>query len=372
MKRAGLKGSFTLALQSLNDKALDNMHRKNMKLNEFEDLARWLQAEGLDTYAELIWGVPGETADTFIAGYDRLSEFVSRIATYPLLVLPNTDFDQNRERYGLVTMRHEDCDFEYVISHPDMTIEQNARMHQFLFWARVVAENTIFRSIWTPLRKLASIKQSQVLKSLDDWAGRQTDDVVRGIWECRQEMVRTMDSARTQRGTRYFYYQHALATRLQSWWREEIIPAVPPHLRSFFVELFRYEILTMPIPEDSDLASELKTIYIGEAEYFEREVGEFRFDMPTLLRAIGAGAPVDLEEGPPRYETFYYRVGFSDYVDNHEFAVLYSGRSMAELRNEKAPAKIPPASEGQPYFDEAYDPLLAGQPDDRLLLPIIG
>jgi len=43
MKRAGLKGSFTLALQSLDDRALENMHRKNMKLNEFEDLARWLQ-----------------------------------------------------------------------------------------------------------------------------------------------------------------------------------------------------------------------------------------------------------------------------------------------------------------------------------------
>lgn len=372
MKRAGLKGSFTLALQSLDEKALENMHRKNMRLNEFEDLARWLQAEGLDTYAELIWGLPGETSDTFIEGYDRISEFVSRIATYPLLVLPNTDFDQNRERYGLITMRHEDCDFEYVISHPDMTIEENARMHQFLFWARVVAENTIFRNIWAPLRKLASIKQSQVLKSLDAWAGRQTDDVVRGIWECRQEMVRTMDSSRTQRGTRYFYYEHALATRLQSWWREEILPAVPAHLRPFFTELFRYEVLTLPIPEDSDLASELKTVYFDEKEYFEREVGEFHFDMPTLLRSIEAGAPCDLAEGPPRSETFYYRVGFSDYIDNHEFVTLYSGRSMAELRNEKTLAEVPASGEGEPYFDEAYDRLFEEQPDGRLMLPVIG
>lgn len=367
MKRAGLKGSFTLALQSLDDKALENMHRKNMKLNEFEDLARWLQAEGLDTYAELIWGLPGETSDNFIQGYDRISEFVSRIATYPLLVLPNTDFDQNRDRYGLLTMRHEDCDFEYVISHPDMTIEENARMHQFLFWARVVAENTVFRNIWIPLRKLASIKQSQVLKSLDEWAGRQTDDVVRGIWECRQEMVRTMDSSRTHRGTRYFYYEHALATKLQSWWREEILPAVPVHLRSFFKELFRYEMLTLPIPEDSDLASELKTVYFDEKEYFEREVGEFHFDMPTLLRSIEAGVPCDLEEGPPSSETFYYRVGFSDYIDNHEFVTIYSGRSMAELWNEKTLAEIPDAGEGKPYFDEAYDRLL----DERLMLPVI-
>jgi radical SAM superfamily enzyme YgiQ (UPF0313 family) len=371
MKRAGLKGSFTLALQSLDDKALENMRRKNMKLNEFEDLARWLQAEGLDTYAELIWGLPGEKSDNFIEGYDRISEFVSRIAIYPHLVLPNTDFDQNRDRYGLVTVRNDDCDFEYVISHPDMTIEENARMHQFLFWARVVAENMIFRNIWGPLRKLASIKQSQVLKSLDEWAGRQTDDVVRGIWECRQEMVRTMDSSRIQPGTRYFYYEHALATRLQSWWREEIVPAVPVHLRPFFTELFRYEMLTLPIPEDSDLASELKTVYFDGQEYFEREAGEFHFDMPALLRSIEAGARCDLAEGPPRSETLYYRVGFSDHIDSHEFAALYGGRSMAELRDEKTPGEIPPASEGEPYFDGAYDPLLAEQPDERLMLPVI-
>lgn len=371
MKHAGLKSSFTLALQSLDEKALGNMRRQNMRLNEFEDLAREMRAEGLDTYAELIWGLPGETSESFIRGYDRISEFVSRIAIYPHLILPNTDFDRNRQRYGLVTMRREECDFEYVISHPDMTIEENSRMHQFLFWARVFAENMIFRNIWIPLRKLASIKQSDVLKSLDEWAGRQTDDVVRGIWECRQEMVRTMDSSNPHRGTRYFFYEYALTTRLQSWWREEILPALPLHLRPFFAELFRYEMLTLPIPEDSELASGLKRVYLDEKEYFERDVGEFHFDIPDLLRSIEAGAPCDLAEGPPRLETFYYRVGFSDYIDSHEFVALYSGRSMAELQNEKTLAEVPAALETRPYFDEAYDQLLEKRPVGRLMLPVI-
>jgi len=347
MKRAGLNSSFTLALQSLEEKALDNMHRRNMQCNEFENLASWMREEGLDTYAELIWGLPGETADTFIEGYDRISEHVSKIAIYPHLILPNTDFDKNRDRYGLVTMRREDCDFEYVISHPDMTIEENARMHQFLFWARVFAENMIFRNIWIPLRKLTSIKQSQVLKSLDEWAGRQTDDVVRGIWECRQLMVRTMDSGNPHHGARYFYYHHTLTTRLQSWWQEEILPALPVHLQRFFTELFRYEMLTLPIPEDSELASDLKTVHLGETEYFEREVGEFHFDMSTLLRSIETGVPCDLAGGPPRSETFYYRVGFAAYVDSHEFVAFYSGRSMTELRYEKALTEIPGVSEYQ-------------------------
>lgn len=350
MKRAGLKSSFTLALQSLDEGALENIQRKNMKLNDFEDLAHWMREEGLATYAELIWGLPGETPESFIDGYDRISEFVSQIAIYPHLLLPNTHFDKHRERYDLVTMRQEDCDFEYVISHPDMSIEQNAHMHQFLFWARVVAENRIFRNVWEPLRKLASIKQSRVLKSLDAWAGRQTDGVVRGIWECRQEMVRTMDSSKTDRGTRYFYHEHAITSRLQDWWQEVILPDVPVHLRPFFTELFRYEMLTLPISEETNFAAELSTVPFNGNEYFVREVGEFHFDIPAILRSIAAGTPCELVKGPSRSETFYYRVGFSDYIDNHEFVSLYSGKSMAELMNESTVADIAAVAEGKQDF----------------------
>ena len=140
--------------------------------------------------------------------------------------------------------------------------------------------------------------------------------------------------------------------------------------KCFFTELFRYEMLTLPIPEDSGLASELKMVNVDEKKYFEREVGEFHFDMPTLLRSIAAGAPCDLTKGPSRSETLYYRVGFSDYIDNHEFVTLYTGRSMAELMNETTLADIPAAGEGK-LFAEADDRPLEEQPADRLMLPVI-
>jgi hypothetical protein len=164
-----------------------------------------------------------------------------------------------------------------------------------------------------------------------------------------------MDSGNPHQGARYFHYHHKLTTRLESWWQEEILPGVPAELQAFFTELFRYEMLTLPIPEDSELASDLKTVYLGESEYFEREVGEFHFDMPALLRSIEAGVPCDLVEGPPRSEAFYYRVGFAAYVDSHEFVAFYSGRPMAELLNEKTLAEIPAVGEDRAHFDEAHD-----------------
>src|SRR3712207_2762784 len=91
MKAEGMQSSFTLALQTLNDSALEQMQRRNMKLNEWEELVHWLRREGLDCYAELIWGAPGETPESFFEGYDRLARYMTRIAVYPLLLLPNTE-----------------------------------------------------------------------------------------------------------------------------------------------------------------------------------------------------------------------------------------------------------------------------------------
>src|SRR6202035_1184858 len=169
MKQTGFHSSFNLALQSLDEPVLDAMGRRNMRINDWEDLAGWLQAEGLDLYAELIWGCPGETIEGFLAGYDRLARHVTRIAVYPHLIMPNTGYSTERKQHGLVTWRPLDHDFELVLAHKTMSIADNQRMHRFLFWARTIAEHLYFRAIWKPLDAFAGLTQSQVLLSLDRW-----------------------------------------------------------------------------------------------------------------------------------------------------------------------------------------------------------
>jgi radical SAM C-methyltransferase len=117
LKERGFKSSFTLALQTLSDEALTDMQRRNMKVNQWESLVDWLAEEGLDCYAELIWGAPGETPASFLEGYDRLATKVSRIAVYPLLLLPNTSYSEQRELHGFVTVRGQSDDFEYVLAN---------------------------------------------------------------------------------------------------------------------------------------------------------------------------------------------------------------------------------------------------------------
>ncbi len=344
MKEVGMRSSFTLALQTLSPGALEQMGRKNMKLNEWQGLAEWLKRERLDSYAELIWGVPGETYDSFLEGYDRLAAYVSRIAVYPHLILPNTDFSKDRDRHQFVLMRGEHDDFEYVLAHRDMSYDDNKKMHYFLFWARVVAENQILRHIWIPLRELAGMTQSQVLLSLDDWFSKQKDSVSQGVLACRREIVDSLDASRVTRGIHYFYLEHGVNERIEAWWNEEIMPRVPEAAKDFFKELIRYDQITKPIfnrgagvrrrSRNAEADHELPRTTIGGEEYFVRENIDLLYDVPAVIETIANGEQPRFEP-TPHSVTLYYKVGFAKHVDNHEFVERYVGKTMQQLKWEE-------------------------------------
>lgn len=339
MVQAGMRSSFTLALQSLSEPAITLMRRKNMKLNAWQDLADWMQAHQLECYAELIWGTPGETYESFLRGYENLSRKVSRIAVYPLLIMPNTAYSEEREKHGFVLLRSEKDDFEYVISHKTISYDENAKMHRFIFWARVVAENQIFRHIWQPLLLLSGITQPQVLLSLDAWFDGQTDSVSQGLLACRAEMVDHLDASRVTSGITYFYRQPKLRPLLQRFWRECILPRIEPPHHAFFTALLDWDLATMPIyrpaarPGDSDEQPEPETVTLhGERYYVQRQV-ETQFNIPEICARIKRRETFDLAPAP-RPITLYFRVGFATHIDNHEFVGRYCGKTEAQIEAE--------------------------------------
>ncbi len=343
MKSVGLKSSFTLALQTLSDPALELMKRKNMKVNDWRDLAVWLKSQQLACYSELIWGAPGETFDSFLEGYAALSEHVSRIAVYPLLIMPNTDYSSKREEHGFVLLRGDRDDFEYVVSNRTISFEDNQRMHRFIFWARVVAENQILRYIWMPLRVLAGIGQVEVLQSLDAWFERQHDEVSLGLIACRADMVDNLDASRVTPGVQYFYRERGLAQRLLAWWNEEILARVPEEHRAFFADLLLYDLATMPIyrPAGALAASPAEpapeTVELHGATHYVRRSLHFAHDIPLSFARIAKGETPAIV---PRNGdvTLYYRDGFATHIDNHEFVTRYVGLTAEQLAAEHATA----------------------------------
>lgn len=334
MKDAGMRSSFTLALQSLNSDALETMHRRNMKVNAWHDLVQWLTEQGMDVYAELIWGAPGETVESFIKGYDELSEHVSRIAVYPIMLLPNTDYAENKELHGIVSLRGDHDDFEYVLAHRTMSFADNNHMQRFLFWARVMAENAVLRHCWPALRELAGWRQSRVLYNLADWVDASTSPDT--------ELLRTA-VARAHGGGApayatvigYLFTDPAGKRVLRRWWDEAVRPNLPAAHRDLLTEVFRYDLLTQPAcppigqpdatPTDLDGRPLVETTVAGQ-RYFVRPGVTLDYDVPGILASYAANREPDLEPRPTAVDIYYLSGALNAVAStNHEEIFHFMG-----------------------------------------------
>lgn len=334
MKDAGLRSSFTIALQTLSPDALATMNRRNMKVNEWEDLTEWLVEQGFDCYAELIWGAPGETVDSFMQGYDRLARRMSRIAVYPMLLLPNTDFMEKKEQYGIVSTLGDNDDFEYVLAHNSMTFAENEQMQRFLFWARVVAENAVFRHIWIALRELAGLSQSQVLRNFGDWIQTTDDPAAAPLSSAAASAVGGTSSFGS--AISYLYSDPAAKALLGRWWAESIGPLLPAGAAPALDEIFRFDLLTQPVfdgESGTGASTELPVVLVRGQPYYLRKDVTLGYDVPAVLAALRADREPDLRPAPCQLD-LYYRVGSESAVTstNHEIVIHFMGMTLAEVQ----------------------------------------
>jgi radical SAM superfamily enzyme YgiQ (UPF0313 family) len=333
MKEVSMRSSFTLALQTLEDTALEQMQRRNMKVNQWEDLVRWLRDEGLDCYAELIWGAPGETVDSFYEGYDRLATYMTRIAVYPLLLLPNTDYSIHKERYGFQTVRGENDDFEYVLAHNTMTIAENLRMKRFILWARSIAEHLVFRQIWAPLRELAGLTQSVVIRNMVSWFETSAHPVAVRLAAVAAKVERVPSAVPVF--LRQFYGEPTIDDVLTAWWRESMFPLLPAEHAELLTEIFRFDCLTRPVFDLPGLeGARLPVVKVDDEPHYCRSGVTFRYDIPAILPELGRG-PSGAAVPPVETElTIYSKVGFHQCYASHEEGFYYVGRTEDELLQE--------------------------------------
>ena len=355
MKEAGMRSSFTLALQTLSEEALTTMNRRNMKVNEWEDLVAWLSHEGLDCYAELIWGAPGETIESFMEGYDRLAARISRIAVYPILLLPNTDYMEKKELFGLKTVRGDTDDFEYVLAHSTMSFEENRQMQGFLFWARVVAENAVLRHIWIALRHYASLRQSQVLTNLQDWIGRSDDPSAQQL----RALAATAVGGTNAYGAaiEYFFTVPDAERMLGVWWRESIEPVIPEEAAPLLAEVLRYDLLTQPVYKPADGAGkndqDLSPAEVNGEEYYVRRGVSLDYDVPEIIAALRADRDPGLRPSP-RVLDLYYLTGSDSAVTstNHEIVMAFMGLTHDQVTAGDRPRDEAFGPEGFPEWPE--------------------
>ncbi|GAB3556031.1 radical SAM superfamily enzyme YgiQ (UPF0313 family) [Actinopolyspora lacussalsi] len=337
MRDADLQSSFTLALQTLDVDTLSNMNRRNMKINQWRELAEWLAAEGLDAYAELIWGAPGESPDSFLAGYDELAKHVSRIAAYPLLLLPNTDYTERRELYGFVTVRGDRDDFEYVLANKDVSLSENLRMQRFLFWARLLAENVVLRNIFPVLRASGSMTQSEAILSLADYVDEQTRPGARLLTQAAERSTADPDSLAP--ALEYCFTEPEFESLVVDWWHDRLSHAVPVEWREAVGEVLRFDLDTRPLPDAEKRGfPDAEPITDGALRYWAVD-REYSHDVPELVHTAKASG--ELPVPPERVHTpvrLLFREGFAELArsTNHEETAHYVARVESKRREYSA------------------------------------
>lgn len=105
---AQLNKGVNLALQTLDKTTLKNVRRQNISLESFRELQRRFGRDGVETFTDLILGLPGETYDSFTNGVTEIIENGQhhRIQFINLSILPNSQMAdlEYRERFGLLTV----------------------------------------------------------------------------------------------------------------------------------------------------------------------------------------------------------------------------------------------------------------------------
>lgn len=303
------------------------MNRRNMKINQWRELAEWLALEGLDAYAELIWGAPGETPESFLAGYDELAKHVSRIAAYPLLLLPNTDYTERRELYGFVTVRGERDDFEYVLANKDATLEENLRMQRFLFWARLLAENVVLRNVFPVLRAVGSLTQSEAILSLADYIDEQTGPGARLLTQAAERSTADPDSLAPS--LEYCFTEAEFDRLVLDWWRERACHTVPEAWREAVGEVLQFDLDTRPLPSLVKRGFTDAELVEVEALHFWAVERQYAYEIRELVRtAKAAGELVIPPARTPTPMRLLFRDGFAELArsTNHEETAHYVAR----------------------------------------------
>lgn len=316
----GLRTTFTFSLQSLDEEVLRDAGRRNMPINRWVELANWLDEKGVVCNAELIWGMPGETPESFLKGYDELAERVSQISVYPLMLMPNTDYWNRREEFGFVATRGDQNDFEFPIAHNTMSVRDNQQMQRFMFGARVLAEASFFHQIFRALKVLADLPQSLVLLSIADYFDASDHPDAAFL---RWEGSRVVDGDAVSAALRNLYGSPEIPGLFEQWWEERIEPTVPVERRRLAREVLRYDQLTRQIYDIEDVS--LPVTVVDGVEVYVREAVEFDFDMPQVIADIRTGSTPSVEPSPTVFD-IHLQTGFNEHVDSHDVVIGYVGR----------------------------------------------
>jgi radical SAM superfamily enzyme YgiQ (UPF0313 family) len=165
LKSADILTPISIAFQSFSIKALEYAHRRNISNEHYLKLQSDLDKNGIGSFIELIWPLPGETLDSLKDGIDMLCTMQPyTVLIYSLMILNNTRYEKERKKYGIKTIHKEDVAEEEIVIATNEVSEDEYNKGLDLFHALFMLFTLGgLRVTLIYLQKYLSIKPTDVL-----------------------------------------------------------------------------------------------------------------------------------------------------------------------------------------------------------------
>ena len=152
---AQMDRGVSLDVQSMSPDVLKNVNRKNMTTEEFSAQLKLYREEGINTYTDLILGLPGETLDSFCRSLFEVIEAGQHycLAVYNCLLLPNAPMylPEIIKKFGIVTVQ----------SHLRQTHSRLIETQMYGSRAEIVVQtNTMSKEDWMKMNRTAFLVQA--------------------------------------------------------------------------------------------------------------------------------------------------------------------------------------------------------------------
>ena len=87
---------FSASMQSMNEKTLSEIRRKNLSFDQYINIIDDLDKKGVNSFSELILGMPEETKDSHMFSIKSvLDANIHNVGTYTCMILPNTPLSED-------------------------------------------------------------------------------------------------------------------------------------------------------------------------------------------------------------------------------------------------------------------------------------
>ena len=103
--KLGAVTSMSMSKQTLNPEVLDNIKRSNIPVSQYDQLRVECEKRRIDSFCELIYGLPGESYQSYVAGVVDTLRSGQRVTMYPHVMIHGAESSspEDREKYGIKT-----------------------------------------------------------------------------------------------------------------------------------------------------------------------------------------------------------------------------------------------------------------------------